>query len=217
MVSEEFISRQYESVKEKFPKLNQPLQVGEHWEINGAIDVIDDEGSSWDTFEVKIFVPENFPEELFILQETGTRIPKEEKWHNTFSCCVSTNAIIYHTLGNDISLLNWLVKFAHPFLANYVYKREKEEYASGEFDHATPGIVQGYERLFGLTGAKEVLERLKILSSVLRLGRNDKCFCGSGKKFKTCYLKSSFTHKYSGIPYSLLQKDMEVIKNMLKS
>ena len=214
MVSEEIIFSQYESAKEKFPKLLQPERVGEQWEIKGSIDVIDDDGELWDNFEVKIVVPKNFPEELFQLYETGKRIPQDAFWHNTFTCCVSTNATIYFTLGDDITLLNWLSRFAHPFLANYVYKRKTGHYASGEFEHGTPGVVQGYEKLFGVNGAKEVFVRLKMQCSVLIRGRNDKCFCGSGKKFKNCYLKSPFTHKFSNIPYSQLEKDMEEIVNI---
>jgi hypothetical protein len=216
MVSEEFISSQYESAKEKFPKLLQPERVGEHWVINGAIDVIDDEGSPWDTFDIRIFVPQNFPEQLPMLQETGNRIPKESKWHNSLACCLSTNATIYFKLGDDITLLNWLIKFAHPFLANYVYKREKGEYASGEFAHETPGIIQGYENLFGLSGVNAVFEKLKMLCSVLHLGRNDKCFCGSGKKFKKCYQNSPFSHKYSNIPFFQLEKDLQEIRTLIK-
>ena len=216
MVPEEVIISQYQSAKEKFPKLNHPVIVGEVWEITGAIDVIDDEDNHWGTYDVKVIVPKNYPDDIFELQETGGQIPKGENWHNSNSCCVSTNAIIYSVLGEDLSLLNWIVKFAHPFLANHVYKVKTGEYAGGEFLHATEGIIQGYEKLFELNGVKEVFQKLKMLCSVLLLSRNDKCFCGSGKKFKNCYLHSPFTHKFAGIPYSLLQKDFEEIRNTKK-
>ncbi len=215
MVSQELISSQYESAKEKFPKLLQPIWVGEHWEINGAIDVIDDEDYCWDTFQVKIVIPKNFPEDLFQLLEMGKRIPKEAFWHNSIACCLSTHATIYSVLGEDLSLLNWLVKFAHPFLANFVYKCKKKEYASGEFEHETLGIIQGYEKLFRLNGTKEVFYLLKKLCSVLKKGRNEQCFCGSGIKFKYCYMKFPFTHKYSNIPYPQLEKDMDEIRRKL--
>jgi hypothetical protein len=216
MVPEELIIRQYESAKDKFPKLNQPVRVGELWEITGAIDVIDDENNPWATYAVKITVPKKYPEEIFQLQETGGQIPKKADWHNSNSCCVSTIAIIYSVLGEDLSLLNWLVKFAHPYLANHIYKVKTGAYAGGEFLHATDGTIQGYEKLLGLKGVKEVYQKLKIVCSVLQKGRNDKCFCGSGKKFKNCYLLSPFTHKFLGVPYSLLQSDFEEIRNIKK-
>lgn len=211
MVLGEIINCQFEIAKQRFPKLHQPVKVGEHWEILGAIDVIDDQGSLWDTYEVKIIVPKNYPEELFELQETGDKIPKDPNWHNGKSCCLSTDAIIYSTLGDELTILNWLVKFAHPFLANHIVKKETGKYAGGEFPHNIEGTIVGYENLLELKGAKEVYLNLKMICSVLQTGRNHQCFCGSGKKFKKCYLVSSFTHKFSGIPYSLLLKDLKEI------
>jgi len=213
MVSEEQIINQFEAAQEKFPKLNRHLKVGEVWEIEGAIDVIDDEGSYWDTYDVKIIVPKNYPDALFVMQETSGKIPKEADWHNSNSCCVSTEAVIYSTLGDDLSLLNWIVKFAHPFLANHIVKMKTKEYASGEFAHFTRGIIQGYEKLFGLEGQKAVVAKLASLCSILQKGRNDKCFCGSGKKIKHCYLLTPFTHKFSNVPYTILKRDLEEINS----
>jgi hypothetical protein len=216
MESEELITCQYESARDKFPKLNHPIRVGDVWEIIGAIDVIDDENNLWATYNVKIIVPKKYPEEIFQLQETGGQIPKKADWHNSNNCCVSTTAIIYSVLGEDISLLNWLEKFAHPYLANHIYKVKTGQYASGEFLHFTDGTIQGYEKLFKLKGVKEVYQKLKMICSVLQKGRNDKCFCGSGKKFKHCYLINPISHKFSGVPYSLLQSDFEEIRNTKK-
>lgn len=216
MVSEEIINEQYDTALKEFPKLNRPERVGELWEIKGSIDVIDDEGGYWETYDIKIFVPKKYPEELFFLLETGGKIKKNRDWHNLFGCCLSTEAVIYSVLGNDLSLLNWLKKFAHPFLANHVYKKETGDYANGEFLHETPGIIQGYEQLFGVKGYNEVYLKLKQLCNVLKLGRNDPCFCGSGKKFKNCFLKKPFAHRYLNIPYNVMEKNLHEIKDYLK-
>jgi hypothetical protein len=212
MVPSELVFSQYDIAKEKFPKLTQPELVGEHWEIKGSIDVIDDEGFIWDNFDVKIIIPKTLPEELFQLHETGKRIPREAYWHNSITCCLSTNATIYFILAEDVTLLNWLNRFAHPFLANYVYKRKTGHYANGEFEHETKGIIEGYEKLFGLSGVSEVSAKLETLCSLLKLERNDLCFCGSQIKFKKCYQKLPFSHKYSNIPFPQLVKDLEEIR-----
>ncbi len=215
MVSEEIISRQYESAKLKYPKLIQLERVGEIWEINGSIDVIDDEGGYWDTYEVKIVVPKKYPEEIFELHETGEKIKKEASWHNFKYCCLSTNAIIYSVLGDDLTLLNWLDKFAHPFLANHIVKKKTGNYAAGEFRHDTAGIIQGYEKLFAIEGQNSVFIKLKELCCVLKSGRNDPCFCENGKKFKNCFLVSPFTHKILNIPYTILEKDYQEINTYI--
>jgi len=210
MVSEQVINRQYESAKQKFPKLDQPERVGEVWEIKGSIDVIDDEGSQWTTYDVKIVVPEKSPQELFELHETGNKIPKEPKWHNGNSCCLSTNAVMFSEMAGNLTLLNWLEKFAHPFLANHIYKIKTGHYANEEFEHGTEGIIHGYYKIFRTSDLNEVMTRLKLMCGVMKLGRNAPCFCQSGKKYKRCFLIEPIKH-YSGIPIGVLRNDLNEI------
>ena len=212
MVSEEEIIKQYNEALCKFPKLERPTRVNQDWEINGEIDVIDDEGSFWDTYKVKIIIPHHFPLSLFQLHEVGGKIPKQIDWHNSLYCCVSTNARIYHVLGEECTLLNWLDKFAHPYLANHIVRKITKEYASGEFAHGAAGIVQDYEMLFKVKGEHAVCKKLKAICILTKCSRNEACFCGSGKKIKNCFLKNQITHKYMGIPFNQLCEDLAEIK-----
>jgi hypothetical protein len=213
MVSEELIFGQYTEAIQKFPKLHQPEKIGEVWIIKGDIDVIDDEGGYWGTFEVKIVVPENFPEELFELHETGNRIPKEANWHNSNFCCLSTNAIMFTKMLGNLTLVNWLEKFAHPFLANFMVKVNTGKYENGEFDHGPKGIAQGYFKIFNTNDLSEVTERLQLITKKKKLSQNQQCFCGSGKKYKRCFLLNPEKH-HLGIPISILKKDLAEITRL---
>jgi SEC-C motif. len=210
MVSEELVLRQYQEAKEKFPKLLKPKRVDNGWEIDGLIDVIDDEGSFWDTYQVKIIVPDKFPDQLFELHETGNKIQKGAEWHNNDSCCLSTNAVMFSEMAGNITLLNWLDKFAYPFLANHVFKVKTGHYANEEFDHGNAGIIQGYFKVFRTNNLSLVLEKLNLITGIKSLGRNDPCFCNSGKKYKQCFLKDPKKHS-PGIPISILQSDLNQI------
>lgn len=213
MVLDQLIARQYECAIQKFPKLNLPTKIGETWEINGYIDVIDDEGCYWDTYNVKIVVPPRFPDELFELYETGGKIPKEADWHNSTTCCLSTPSIMFSEMRDNITLSNWLEKFAHPFLANHVYKVRTGNYASEEFQHGDAGILQGYFKLFNSSDTKAVIRRLELMIGKKKLGRNEKCFCGSNEKYKKCFLGNHDSHLL-GIPVSQLQKDLSSVIKM---
>lgn len=210
MVSEELILNQFEEVKIKYPKLLQPKQIGDTWQIEGCIDVIDDEGSFWDTYDVKIIVPDKFPDQLFELQETGNKIQKSPEWHNNDFCCISTNAVMFSEMVGNITLLNWLNRFAHPFLANHVFKTKTGHYANDEFEHGDAGIIQGYFKVFNTNDLSLVLEKLRLITGTKKLGRNDPCFCGSGKKYKHCYLSEPQKHS-PGIPISILKSDLNQI------
>lgn len=210
MVSEEIVLSQYEEAKHRFPKLLQPKRVGDNWEIEGSLDVIDDEGSFWDTYDVKIIVPNRFPDQLFEFQETGKKIPKGPEWHNNDSCCLSTNAVMFSEMLGNVTLLNWLNRFVHPFLANHVFKLKTGQYANEEFDHGDAGIIQGYYKVFRTNDLSIVLEKLKFITGTKSLGRNDPCFCSSGKKYKHCFLIDPRKHS-PGIPISILQSDLNQI------
>lgn len=203
---------QYESAIIHFPKLGLPRKISEGWEIMGEIDVIDDENSYWDTYGINIIVPNLFPLELFILNETSGKIPNSEDWHNIDSCCVSTDARIYSVLCGELTLLNYIEKFVVPFLANHIVKLRTGSYASGEFEHGVDGKIQDYENFLGVQGANAVYQKLKTICSVVNRGRNSLCFCGSGLKTKHCYEMFPLDHNYIGIPYFILCRDLLEIK-----
>jgi hypothetical protein len=210
MVSEDIIIKQYNEAKEKFSKLQYPQRVKEGWKILGQIDVIDDQKTIWDHFDVKILFPSNYPEELFELSEIGNKIPKGEEWHNSETCCLSTNAVIFSEMLGNLTLLNWLNKFAHPFLANFVYKIKTGCYANEVFEHGVEGLIQGYFRVFRTNDLHRIIERLKYVTGTKKMGRNDPCFCGRDKKYKHCYLIAPQKHS-PGIPIKVLKDDLAAI------
>ncbi len=216
MVSEELIKREYIEISGKYKKLLPPQYIGNVWTICGYFDVIDSEGYCWDTYGIKILIPQNFPYELPILIETTGKIPSHEDWHNTNGiCCLSTNAIMFKELGCPISITMWLDTFVHDFLANHVIKLHDENYAKGEFSHGTKGILEGYMEIFDVKSSEEVLQKLKLICCSSHLRRNEPCFCHSGKKYKLCFELSPENHLYMGIPFPVLERDRLEINQFL--
>ena len=213
MVSEELIHQEYNDARLKYNNLLPPEKVGEGFVIKGNIDVVDGDGGYWDTYEVNVLIPKSYPLELPILIETSKKIERHEDWHNRDGiCCLSTNAKMYSVLGKDITLLNWLEKFAHPFLANHVFRIKTGNYANNEFAHGTEGIIQGYRELFNITSPYEVINILQLICGIKKLDRNDPCFCNNDKKYKRCFLVDQKSH-YLNIPYENIKRDLiEIMK-----
>jgi AraC-like DNA-binding protein len=118
-------------------------------------------------------------------------------------------------MAGNITLLNWLNKFAHPFLANHVFKLKTGNYANEEFDHGDAGIIQGYYKVFRTNDLSIILEKLKFITGTKSLGRNEPCFCSSGKKYKHCFL--IYPKKHSpGIPISILESDLNQILSHIR-
>ncbi len=216
MVNENLISKEFEVVSKKYNKLFPPEKLDNNWVICGDYEVIDPKGYCWETYGIKILIPDMFPYELPKLIETSDKIKHHEDWHNTNgACCLSPDATIYREIGLPISLIKWLDTFVHDFLANHVIKIRENNYAKGEFSHGTKGIIEGYFEVFGTNDTKIINQKLKLLCSSIQLGRNTPCFCGSNIKFKNCYLKTPYTHTILGIPVSVIEKDYREISSYL--
>ena len=213
MELEELINEEYKTVVGKYHKLNPPQQRGGLWYICGCIDVIDDEGKNWGTYLVEIRFPKDYPKNPPDLIETGSKIIRHEDWHvnKDGTCCLAPRARIFIQLKNQITLLGWLDLFAQPFLANHVFLERSGEYAAGEFAHFSKGIIKSYAEIFGLNSNAETIQLLRYVIGDRTISRNDPCFCGSGKKYKHCYLKNVSSHTYN-VPMHVLQMDFDEIK-----
>ncbi len=216
MVTEELIYKEYYELCTKYKKLLPPQSYGSGWKIDGEFDVIDSDGNRWETYGISIIVPHEFPYDLPILIETSNKIERTVEWHNSNGvCCLATNAIIYNSLGSHISLMKWMDRFVHDFLANHVVRLLEKNYVRGEYPHYEEGMLVGYKEIFGLEHNTEVMYRLNLLCGVVTLGRNEICFCGSGKKYKRCFLIKPQEHYYN-IPISVLNKERIQIANWIK-
>ncbi len=197
----------------RYPKLSDPVEENNVQKIVGAIDVVDDAGRYWDTYDVSIIIPAKYPNDLPILIETSNKIERHIDWHiiGEGFCCLSTKAKIFHELKGDLTLLRWLDKFAHPYLANHVYKLKTGHYANEEFSHGTLGIIEGWRQILDCNDTKKVLLQLKRMAGIESLPLNQLCFCNSGKKYKRCYLLNESAHRMN-IPRYQIISDIKAIE-----
>lgn len=212
MITLEEIQREFETIKEQYPSLNALLEIKGGFCIAGNVSIIDSNGWNWATYEIEIQIPVTFPADLPLLIETGKKIKRHIDWHisETGVCCVGTPARQYRDMKGQTGLLLWIKLFVIPYLANHAYRVENKEYVDGELAHGVPGIFQDYSSLFNLSNPADVILRLKCMLGITQLGLNTDCFCGSGKKYKRCYVKNISAHCY-GIPINILKKDLRML------
>lgn len=209
MVTRELIEQDFIEAVQAYPKLLKVYEQGNYWHIEGSIDVFDDEGGYWDTYDVKILIPPTYPKDIPILLETGKKIIRHSDWHTSSEgvCCLATRAKIFYDLSDGISLKKWLDKFAHPFLANHQYRLRNHKYAHEEFSHGTKGIIEGWEKITGIKNSHTILEHLRWIIGYKTQSKNLPCFCGSGKKYKRCFERHQNMHQYN-IPTTEIEKDI---------
>jgi len=205
------IEKEFAETKNKYPKLSEPETVNEYLVIQGAIDVIDETGKNWGDYNVRIVILPDYPSSPPKLFETGGKIKREKDWHiNTDgTCCLGPRGKEIQLFTNGGSLITWIDSFVFPFLANHTLKNETGEYANKEYSHGAKGILEFYQDEWGMKDEKLVLQTLQTISGQ-RMSRNQKCFCGSSKKYKHCHEAGAAIYK--GIPINTYRKDLSDIQ-----
>lgn len=206
--------KEIEQLMLKFPKLKEPVKKNGVSLINGHIDIIDANEYIWDTYSVLILIPNEFPTLMPELIELDRKIERDPNWHvNKHGvCCLGTDSKIHHELGDEKTLINWMDKFAVPFLANHKYKKVTGAYANGEFSHGHEGLLEFYFKLFNVTNKEEVIKQIRLILGINSLSSNQKCFCNSDKKYKRCFLLQPEKHRYN-IPIKIFKDELrEILK-----
>ena len=177
--------------------------------------VVDDQDN--DTYQVIMDISP-FPKRFPTVWETGERIPKTQDRHiytSDNSCCFTTSAKEQILLKTKVRTLSVFIdEIAVKYFQNNSYFEINKKYKHGEYPHGVSGILAGYSDILDLKNTTQIV---KILSSRLqhkKFGRNESCFCNSGKKFKKCHLT-----KYellSSVDEETIKSDLERIFKMAR-
>ena len=205
------VYQHYLEAKEVYPRLFEPVVSNNKVIIDGTVDIIDRDKTNWATYEVRIVIPEQYPFRVPSLFETGGQIIKSPDWHvySDGSCCLAPPAKMYKELSDGITLNKWLSKLVIPFLANHHLKTKTGQYANIEYSHGKEGIREYYRKWFGTDDDSEILRKAMYITKMTAYGRNDKCFCGSGKKYKCCHWNMK---EYQGVPIEIIKEDFFYLK-----
>jgi hypothetical protein len=207
------IDKELAELYSEYPLLEAPVSAAERLIINGILPIVDRNNTCWDKFSVRLVIQNDYPMSLPTITETGRRIPRDGKWHinGDDTCCVGTPAEQFSKLHGRLTILNWFRQFAIPFFANFIFKKDKGDYYNGEWSHGPKGIFEHYSMLFETDDLKFLLERLRCCIGRDKKSLNVPCFCGSGKKYKRCYVLQPDRHRYN-IPLHVMLKDIEQLE-----
>jgi hypothetical protein len=159
--------------------------------LQGILDIPNDINETVGYFLIELHRSENFPFRFPILFETGGEIPNEADWHKykDGSCCITVWTDEILKCKNGVTISYFIEKYAIPYFANQIHKKQTGEYKNGEYAHGIKGIFQFYEALFKTSNTDLWIEYFKNAFRNLKVDcrRNDLCFCGSKEKYKNCH------------------------------
>lgn len=183
--------------------------------VVGEIPLIHPEKGEFDRYEVSIRFPKSYPKCFPKVIETSKKIPREDFRHVNpdQTLCLAVEPEEEAIAKNGISFKYFLDKVLVPHLARETYREIKGEYPDGEYAHGNSGIWQFYEFTLETTDRNLIISELEKIIHSKWQGRNEQCYCGSGKKFKRCHLEKWNTIMKSGRKYVI--EKLEILKKEL--
>lgn len=190
--NQKLFSDQLDEVIYHFPQLKKVVGSDDDF-LKGILDIPNDEGEVIGSFMIEIKNHEEFPYRFPILYETAGDIRNEADWHKypDHSCCITVEPDERLICRNGITVLEFIERHVIAYFANHHHRLITGQYKNGEYAHGLPGIRQFYADLFKTPDMGKWIEYYKHVfhEKSIDIGRNDQCFCGSGKKYKFCHDK----------------------------
>ena len=157
--------------------------------LKGILDIADESSTVIGSFSVEIHPTEKFPYRFPRIFEVGGDIPCSDDWHkyNDNSCCITVEQDEILKCHYGITLLNFIEKEAIPYFANQLYRIKTGRYLN-EYPHGKAGVRLFYSELFRSSNPKSWYFCIERAFGNSQTGRNDKCYCNSGIKYKKCHL-----------------------------
>ncbi len=200
-----------------FPKLSFRKAIKERekvWVVEGELDICDQIGQYWGTFEVAIYLPASYPYCTPKVKELSKQIRRDDDWHidNNGICCLDIEHRMLQMQMTGVNLTSFIKNKVYPYFANHIFKQNEGHYAAGEFKHSFEGVVQFYREDLNIETPELAVGVLKgIMSKTLPL-RNEPCLCNT-KKYKNCHMQS--VEFLRSLPVDRLEKDLEEFKKLL--
>ena len=207
LVIQRILAHDIDTVIRYYPKLTYCSE-GKKEYLKGYLDICDTKGNYWDTFLIKIIIPEKYPYGVPILIELKNKIRRIDERHISEEgiCCVDIDHELLYLSRKGIRLIDFMNDKVYPFFANQVYYDNEKKYVSEEYEHHFNGVVQFYHERLKLTRVELIISILELVLSNKIPGRNDNCLCNSGKKTKNFHGDAFNFLKWMG--KERIQKDL---------
>ncbi len=209
--NKQLLARERRLVKEHFPELKFYTAKEKTLILAGEIK-LKQEDEILDVYEAEIIFPNNYPHGVPLLREVGGRIPRVLDRHTTKNgfCCLCVRGEYRKFWKQGDSIVDFINKLVIPYLANQSYYERMGEWSGEEYSHGVKGTIEFYKDALDVEDEKIIILFLEKIINGEKIGRNEKCFCGSNKKIKKCHLQS-----YSELKNSIYKegaiKDLEEI------
>jgi hypothetical protein len=179
------------ALMDKYPSFSSYSKLKNGILVYGYVELKDAcENIIWEKYDIKILVLNEYPFKIPKCYLASKNIPWIHDRHleQNGECCMMPMLEEYIILGENYVLIDYLEKIVIPFFAAQKLFDLKGKWPHGEYSHSEKGLKEYYSAKLLLNNDTLVISALMILAGEVNPGRNDLCFCKSGKKYKKCHL-----------------------------
>jgi len=185
------IARDIENVLTRYPTLKR--MPGKYIVLEGVFTAHSEDGTiAIDDYDVRITIMSDYPYSFPKVEETGNKIlPKNATRHinSDGTLCLGNPVDEARVCRNGITLAWFLENVLNPHLCREYVRDKKGSYITGERSHGMEGIWESYFDVFDTKDKEHILREIGMILSSPDIGRNDPCYCHSGRKYKICHGK----------------------------
>jgi hypothetical protein len=148
-------------------------------------------GIEIENYEIKIVFPQSYPYRFPIVEETSRKIPRDISRHvkGDGTLCLANPQDELNVCSRGITFTWFLDEILNTHLCREYAREKTKKYPTGERSHGNEGIWEGYYDILHTTDKETVLKEVDMILNHGPIGRNDPCYCDSGKKYKACHDK----------------------------
>lgn len=193
----------------QYPKLKL-LKTGDAFSIQGEWDVFG-ESKYIRSYQIRIHIPDNYPQEVPRVFEIGDEIQKIPDRHINpdSSACLFSPPQRWEKWPPTLGMKEFLNGPVKEFFFSQAYFELEKKWPFGEWSHGDDGVIEYYLSKLGLTHKKQLKEFLQYLSYSHPM-RQWKCPCDKKQRFKKCHWE-----RFSKLKQVLPLHEWESLKKIL--
>lgn len=167
-----------------------------------------------DSYEVRLEVPDNFPERMALVWETAGRIPATFHHLDNQALCLGSRVRLRLQMAGSPSVLRFVERCLIPYLYGYSHYARTGVVPFGELHHGELGSLQDLAGLLQVELAEAI--PYCVLASMLRRRANKQpCPCRSGRRLGRCHNRKVNALR-ERVGRVFLQREMCVIATALR-
>ncbi|WP_049037096.1 SEC-C domain-containing protein [Elizabethkingia anophelis] len=171
------------------PGLRYDGEIKGFYKFSGNFFLKDAKGDLIESFGIALLLPKSYPNAFPLVFSTDNKIELNDDFHISKSgeICVEHTYVANKLISAGLRLYDFVEYYLPRYFSWVLLKQSGISQELEEWAHQEKGTIQVYETLLDTSDKAFIKTFLENYLKVFKIGRNDKCYCGSGKKLKHCH------------------------------